>query len=480
MRWILPLVLTGCSFFGASTIPVTPALPPTQVPPAPPGNAAVTKKLVEFGWDKPRPAQLTTARLEGGVFDGVMFAPSTGDRVIVPEVLPVKSFDDDIAALKKIRSSKLQNSFYVINVNTGAWDWFDDAQWGNAEANLYQHARVAKQGGLRGLMFDPEVYQFDLWAYNSQPRRAQHSFKDFETQMRKRGAQTMRAFERAYPGVTVLSLFLFSAFEAAAGATYESAHASLEEDGSLGLFAAFAEGMLEAATEEAVMVDGFEPSYYHLRPADFEAGRRRVFVAAQLFVAPALRQKFQRQVKFANAVYVDGVMNLFDSARFFGYYLKNDDDRRALLAHNVYYGLQSSDEFVWVYAENMNWWERTIGTQSSFSSLEAAVKRGRQELLEGRALSDDPAVAVARAEIAFNAKVAVGGDILGRAGLNITFGALQNNCGTWGNAQRWSCTMPGGSSFTVTPTAEGASFQPASRSFSNLVKDDWGVSFTAK
>jgi hypothetical protein len=477
MRWILLLILTGCSFFGASTATVT---PPMQAPPSPPDNPVVTKKLVEFGWDKPRPAQLTAAQLDGSVFDGVMFASSAGDRVIVPEALPVKSFDDDIAALKKISSGKLRNSFYVINVNADTWDWFDDARWGNAETNLYQFARVAKEGGLRGLMFDPEVYQFDLWAYKSQPRRGQHSFKEFETQMRKRGAQTMRAFERAYPGVTVLSLYLFSAFEAAAGATYEAAHAGLEEDGSLGLFAAFAEGMLEAATDEAVMVDGFEPSYYHLRPADFDVGRKRALTDAQLFVTPELRQKFQRQVKFANAVYVDGVMNLFDSARFFGYYLKNDDDRRALLAHNVYHGLRSSDEFVWVYAESVNWWQRTIETQSSFTALEAAVKRGRQELLEGRALSDDPTAAVARAEVAFNAKVAVGGDILGRSGLNIKFGALQNNCGTWANARRWSCIMPGGSSFTVMPTAEGASFQPASRSFVNLVKDNWSVSFTAK
>jgi hypothetical protein len=445
-----------------------------------PPSATVTKKLIEFGWDKPLPAQLSTAQLEQSTFDGVMFRSSAGDRVIIPEVLPKQDFDDDIAALKKITSSKLKNSLYIINVNADRWDWFDDTTWASAEQNLAQMARVAKEGGLRGLMFDPEVYDFDLWAYASQPQKGKYSFAQFETQMRKRGAQTMRAWEGVYPGITVLSLFLFSAFEAEPGATYEQAHAGLEQDGSLGLYAAFLEGMLEAMTDKAVLIDGYEYAYYHLKPEDFDRGRKTALEDAQVFVRPDLRQKFTAQVKFANAVYVDGVMNLHDSARFFGYYLQSDDERRGLLAHNVYHSLRTADEFVWVYSEKVDWWKRTVGTTTSFDALEATVKRAQLEANDGKPLSDDPATAVTRAKTAFDARVSVGGDILGRSGLNVQFGDLQNHCATWNNAQRWSCTRPNGSSFTITPTTEGASFEPVSRSFQNVTKDNWSVDFTAK
>jgi hypothetical protein len=442
-------------------------------------SAPVSKKIIEFGWDKPRPDQLSSTVLEQSIFDGLTFRSSAGDKVIIPEQSPVQSFDLDIAALQKIKSKKLANSFYLVLSDANTWDWFNDTTWAAAEQNLYQHARVAKQGGLRGIMFDPEVYQFDLWAYTSQPQKSGHSFKEFETQMRKRGAQTMRAFERAYPGITVMYLKSFSAFEIAKNATYETAHAALKEDGGLGLFAAFSEGMLEAATDKAVLIDGFEDSYYHLRPSDFDTGRTRALNDAQVFVAPELHTKFKRQFKFANSIFVDGVMNLFDSARFFGYYLQNDIERHNLIAHNIYHGLRSSDEFVWVYAESPNWWKRTL-PNGDLNALENAIKRGKLEQQSNKPLSQDPSAAVSKAETAFKARVDVGGDILGITGLQISFSGLETHCATWNNAQRWSCTRPNNSSFTVTPTAPGVTFEPASMTFKNLTKSNWGLKFQAK
>lgn len=442
-------------------------------------GAPVSKKIIEFGWDKPRPDQLSSATLEQSIFDGLTFRSSAGDKVIVPEQLPTQSFDLDIAALKKIKSNKLANSFYLVLSDASTWDWFNDTTWAATEQNLYQHARVAKQGGLRGIMFDPEVYQFDLWAYASQPQKSAHNFKEFENQLRKRGAQTMRAFERAYPGITVMYLKSFSVFERAKNDTYETAHAKLEEDGSLGLFAAFGEGMLEAATNKAVLIDGFESSYDHLRPKDFDTGRNRALNEAQIFIAPALRPKFTRQFKFANSIYLDGIMNLFDSARFFGYYLQNDTERRNLIAHNIYHGLRTSDEFVWVYSESPNWWTRTL-PNGDLPALENAIKRGKLEQQSSKPLSQDPGAAVLRAETAFKARVDVGGDITGLTGLSISFAGLGSNCGTWNNAQRWSCTRPNNSSFTVVPTAPGVTFEPASITFTNLTKSNWSLKFQAK
>lgn len=474
MRLMLVLTFVACSAVGVQN-PIQPVANPPIDPNAP---QVVTKKLLEFGWDKPRPGLLTTARLEGSVFDGVVFRPTPGDTIIRPDLIPASDFETDIADLQKIKSKKLENSFYLLTVNAKTWDWFDDATWNSAEANLAQMARVAKAGGLRGILFDPEVYDFDLWAYRSQPRKAAYTFAQFESQLRQRGASLMRAYEREYPGITLLMLFSFPAFELPKDPTYETAHAELENDGSLGLFASFLEGMLSAASEQARFIDGNEPSYYHLRPTDFDAARTVSLQPNQVLIAPELRAKFGRLFRFSNAIYVDGAMNLWGSARFFGYYQTSDANRRDLLVQNVFHGLRTADEFVWVYAENIDWWKRTA-QNTDFAVLEATFKRAQLEFSRG-ALTRDPSAALMTAETAFNARVNVGGDILGKAGLRVNFGALSPHCATWNNAQRWSCTQPGGSSFVVTPTAPNTIFTPGSMNFTALTKDNWNSHFSVK
>jgi hypothetical protein len=448
---------------------------------APGKSANSNKKLIEFGWDKPLPAAVTTAKLESSPFDGVIFKSSAGDWTFLPEALPGKAFDVDIAAFKAIKSKKLENSFYEIQSNANQdWDWFNDAMWKTTEANLAQIARVAKQSGLRGVMFDAETYAFNIWQYRVQAKAKTVSFAQYESKLRERGAQTMRVLEREYPGLTFFTFWWLSNFGpdfATANKTanpYETLHQQLEEDGS-GLWVAFVEGMLEAASGQVRFVDGNEGSYYFLRGSDFDWSRARNKSEPLQLIRPDLRGKYSKQVQFGNAVYLDGVMNLHLSARFFGYYLNNDSDRQNLIAHNVFHGLRSSDEFVWIYGEKLNWWTGQVP-----AGLDAAVRRGQREILEGKPLSNDPANALKVAEAAFRARVDVGGDMIGTNGKVPDFGALQPHCGTWYNATRWSCTQPNGSSFTVTPKVEGVTFDPPSMTFEKLTKSKWEVTFNVK
>ena len=196
------------------------------------------KKLIEFGWDKPLPAAVRTAKLEASPFDGAIFRSSAGDWTFLPNALPVKEFDADIAAFKLIKSKKLENSFYEIQSNANQdWDWFNDASWKSTEANLAQIARVAKQSGLRGVMFDAETYVFNIWQYAVQARAKTVSFAQYEAKLRERGAQTMRALEREYPDLTFFTFWWLSSFEpdyAAANKTsnpYATLHTQLEENG---------------------------------------------------------------------------------------------------------------------------------------------------------------------------------------------------------------------------------------------------------
>jgi hypothetical protein len=449
---------------------------------APANSTHANKKLIEFGWDKPLPATVTTAKLENSVFDGVIFRSSAGDWTFLPNALPVKAFDTDIAALKAIKSKKLENSFYEIQSNAGQdWDWFDDASWKATEANLAQIARVAKQSGLRGVMFDAETYAFNIWQYAVQAKAKTFSFAQYESKLRQRGAQTIRVLEREYPGITLLTLWWLNNTGvdlAAASKTsdpYATLHAQLENSGT-GLWVAFVEGMLEAASNGVKFVDGNEESYYYLRTKDFDEARAYSKKELVVQIRPDLRVKHNKQVQFGNAVFLDGIMNLHRSARFFGYYLKNDTDRQNMIARNTYHSLRSSEEFVWVYNENMDWWK----PNSVPAGLEAALRRGKQELLEGKPLSNDPESAIQAAEIAFKARVDVGGDLLGTNGKVPDFGTMKPHCATWFNATRWSCTQPNGSSFTVTPRLDGVSFDPPSMTFEKLAKSKWEVTFKVK
>jgi hypothetical protein len=428
-----------------------------------------TKKLIEFGWDKPLSSAVSTATLEASPFDGVIFRSSAGDWTFLPEALPAKKFDADIAGFKAIKSKKLENSFLEIQSNAAQdWDWFNDASWRASEANLAQLARVAKQSGLRGVMFDAETYAFNIWQYSVQAKAKTVSFAQYEAKLRERGAQTMRVLEREYPGLTFFTLWWLNNsgvdLVAANKSTdpYAALHAQLESSGT-GLWVAFVEGMLEAASAGVKFVDGNEESYYYLRSKDFDEAR--VYAKSELVkqIRPDLRAKHDKQVQFGNAVYVDGVMNLHQSARFFGYYLKNDSERLNMISRNVYHGLRSSEEFVWAYNENMNWWTGQVP-----AGLDAALRRGQRELLEGKPLSNDPLTAIQTAEVAFKARVDVGGDL------------IKPHCGTWYNATRWSCTQPNGSSFTVTPKVAGLSFDPPSMTFEKLAKSKWEVTFKVK
>ena len=219
------------------------------------------------------------------------------------------------------------------------------------------------------------------------------------------------------------------------------------------------------------MTDGHS-SFYTL---DFDAARTRNKGELPQLIRADLRGKHSKQVQFGNAVFLDGVINSYQSARFFGYYLNNDTDRQNMIAHNVYHGLRSSDEFVWIYGEKVNWW-----TGQAPAGLDAALRRGQRELLEGKALSNDPATAVKVAEAAYKSRVDVGGDMIGTNGKVPDFGAMQPHCGTWYNASRWSCSQPNGSSFTVTPKLDGVTFDPPAKTFSNLSKSQWTETFTAK
>ena len=176
---------------------------------------APTKKLIEYGWDVPTPAQMRDelAAMEKRPFDGLIFRLSGGHNAFVTKPLEPAKFAEDERILRDLRFTRFTDNFVLIWGSPPAgFDWFDEAQWEPSKQR--QTTGGCRAGGrVRGICFDPEPYDFSLWDYAKQPKAKDHPFADYRAKVRQRGAQLMRAFEKRMPGATILTFFHVSLFD---------------------------------------------------------------------------------------------------------------------------------------------------------------------------------------------------------------------------------------------------------------------------
>ena len=136
-----------------------------------------------------------------------------------------------------------------------------------------------------------------------------------------------------------------------------------------------------------------------------------------------------------------------------------------MLEHHLFYGLKNSDAYVWVYVEQARWWDE----QNISPRLEPLVKRAKSSVATETREFDPEFIEVA--EEAFNARVSIGGSITPNVP-DVTLsveGLPDTACNVYNNGGKYSCTFPAGSSVSVTPVAEGVTFQPLSYTYRDIV-----------
>jgi hypothetical protein len=178
------------------------------------------KKLIEYGWDVPTPAQMQSeiATMEKRPFDGLIFRLNGGHNAFATNRLEAGKFTEDETFLHGLQFTKFKENFVLVwGSPPKGFDWFDDAQWDVIEANAKLLVGVALAGKIRGICFDPEPYDFSLWDYSKQPQVKAHTFSEYRAMVRKRGAGLMRAFEAKMPGATILTFFHVSLNDRLAG-----------------------------------------------------------------------------------------------------------------------------------------------------------------------------------------------------------------------------------------------------------------------
>ena len=314
------------------------------------------KKLIEFGWDEPDPRFMREhiAELQASPFDGCVFHANyrlgNGTQRSFTWDLwgrgRFKASDLDSARLdlQATHFGRFQENFLRVNVTPGDLDWFEDH--GAVMNNLELAARLAKQGGCPGILFDTEPYQGAIWDFRAQTRDHAHTWDALTAQVRKRGAEAMVALERGYPGLTVfLSVaYTWPLYESMGGRHPIS-------DMRYGLLPSFLDGMISAASDSVVIVDGHEASYPYRDPALFAARADSMRHGVLRLVAQP--ERYSRRLSVAFAIWLD-----FNSPKI-GWHVDHPESNYftpAAFGTAVQAAFDHADRYVWIYSQQPRWW----------------------------------------------------------------------------------------------------------------------------
>ena len=330
---------------------------------APAADARRPKKLVQTGWDRPDTERLLAnlAEIEKRPFDGVVIGAlgraEDGRRVhlhwaFLDQKWRREWFDHCLANLQACRFRRLTDNFLLFGANPGNVDWFDDGGW----ANIVDHWRIAawlaRRGGLKGILFDPEPYNppYAQFRYSAQAQRDKHSFEDYAAKARERGRQVMAAVVEEFPDITIFCYFMNVVCSTATGRANPS---RLLARHGYGLLPAFFDGWLDAAPPTVTLVDGCEMAYRYNSVTDYLEAAVAIKGACQELVSPENRAKYRAQVQVGFGIYLDAYWNPPTSPWFID---GLGGPRIERLRANLQTALRVADQYVWVYGEKFRWW----------------------------------------------------------------------------------------------------------------------------
>ena len=125
-----------------------------------------------------------------------------------------------------------------------------------------------------------------------------------------------------------------------------------------------------------------DPVTIYTSPLQFYEVYHAMRQSALSMVAPENTTKYHAQVQAAQALYVDYLFALGrwgDGDSITPARALTPEERAQWFEHNVYYALQTSDEYVWLYSENMNWWENRDLPPGLRTAVESAKRKQAQQ-----------------------------------------------------------------------------------------------------
>ncbi len=353
---------------------------------AQPGRLPATKKLIEYGWDVPQPAFVAAnlAAMEKRPFDGVIMrlAGKHGGNIFSGGKWNPSDYEADVKAMQSIRWGTFRHNFLMM-YSASEQDWLSDSDWEAVVSNVEIMARCAAAGGC-SLAFDAEPYGFNPWSYAQQKHAKTTTYADYAAKAHQRGQQFIEAIGRTLPGNVLLTFFTYSQFPTEMAISDPAKREQALAGEGYSLYVPFLNGVLEGMGPGMTMTDGNEPSYYYDSSEKFFAVYHAMRQGALNLIPSAAVAKFQTQTQASQALYMDYVFARVPWKNIPALYL-TPDERARWFEHNVYYALKTTDEYVWLYSEKMNWWTN----QDVPPGMEEAIVRARTAIAENRPLGFD-------------------------------------------------------------------------------------------
>lgn len=304
------------------------------------------KKLIYYGWGSPDTLYVRDhwREMEEMPFDGVgIVVPidrrawqqgkhGTGNQlawhIMGKRAFRVEDFRDAIADLTAPKWRKFTDNFLPVMLSaeqsTIGLNWFDDGRWRIVANNFEILARIAAETGVKGLIFDPEHYNYGLFDYNAQRKQLDRPMAAYQKMARQRGRDVIRTIATHMPEAVILSLYSY---------TYPLSHTLPKTP--YNLLPAFYDGILEAMPSAATLVDGYESAYPYKEREQFIAAYRRIQEAVKISKVP---DHYRAKVRAGFGLWLD--------YRKRADYFTPEEFQRSVGA-----ALEVSDGYVWIYSE---------------------------------------------------------------------------------------------------------------------------------
>ncbi len=252
-------------------------------------------------------------------------------------------------------------------VGSSYFDWFDDQWWELILANSVDLARIAEAGGMKGMIFDGDEYGSIMWATHwgpprpvliNIPRFKGKSFEDFRAQARMRGRDWIKAVNQVMPEITIQLPIGYSYIYHNKGSYVKKV-----EDWKYmtkSLLCAFIDGILEASTDQTVVVESCAPSYrkamYH------QLVKLRKIIKEEALLYTEVPEAYKKKVKVGFGFFVDSQNP--DGAEWHEAEPDKNFMTPARLEMAVRNGLEVGDGYIWLWSQMPSWWLK--GKHSQF------------------------------------------------------------------------------------------------------------------
>lgn len=297
-------------------------------------------------------------RLEGG-YDG----GDLGQTVIWRRYNTPGMYEPAIADLQATPASARMNSNFLhllTSNNPGVMDWYDDSWWDQITHNIGTMAKVAKEGGLKGLLIDSETYGLPMWSFSqvSNGLPAIYGGKTWEqvrAQVRHRGREFGQAISDEHPDSTIMFFHAMSFAALQVNHDRSNRWPTLAE-APFGLMGPFLDGILEGTSDETIIVDANSWKKLMKQDSEFEFGRDLVAVEGKAL--SEVPQLYEDKVKVGFSLRTSYDPSEGDSPGEF--FKPADPDSNYFspseLESSLSKAIEHGDGYVLFWEGHANWW----------------------------------------------------------------------------------------------------------------------------